>query len=137
MGYPDLQTVIRNYGIVTEWVQSRGRKYSLLSSRENVFGAKITLLYPIGLQVPADSREVRSELYLQAESIVELMNKSGFQFIKPPRIILGGEGGMDGQIEGIMEVEFAFLQWGVGPEWLYGTALLMRRRLKRRSSVRI
>jgi hypothetical protein len=123
----DLDALVRPYGMITEWQQDRGRRYSLMSSgSQDSWKIKVALLCPPG--VWADNREVRQELYLQAESIIEVMKQS-VQLISPPRIVLGG---VEGQIEGTMEVVFSML-WGVGPEWLYGTALLMRRRLKRRS----
>jgi hypothetical protein len=103
---PDLQTLIQSYGMVHEWNQTRGRRYSLMSSNTDTWTAKITLLYPPNLTMAHDNREVRQELYLQAESIIEVMKTAGFQLLKPPRIILDGTGSMEGQVEGTMEVEY-------------------------------
>lgn len=105
LNYPDIQTVIKNYGIVTEWNQSHGGSILSWGMRNSSFSAKITLLYPTGT-FAVDQREVRQELYLQAESIIETMKMAGFQFTKPPRIILDGHG-YDGQVEGTIEVDYS------------------------------
>lgn len=131
----DIQSAIVSYGIINQWrVNTPAGKWSLLGKTSyHEWFMEVTLLYPSDIPRPDDNREVRSELYLQAESIVETLKGLKLQLVRPPRIVLGG---YDAYVEGTLEVEFVML-WGVGPEWLYGTALLMRRRLKRRSSVRI
>ena len=106
--FPDIQQLIHRYGMITEWNESRGGRYSL-TGRNDVHGIKVALLYPMNRPIPTDNREVRTELYLQAESIVEIMKKEHFQLINPPRIILGGVGGaLGGQVEGTLEVEFTY-----------------------------
>jgi hypothetical protein len=101
----DLDAIVRPYGMITEWQQDRGRRYSLMSSgSRDSWKIKVALLCPPG--VWSDNREVRQELYLQAESIVEVMKMQGVQLISPPRIVLGG---IEGQIEGTIEVEFCML----------------------------
>ena len=130
----EIQVAIQAYGVVNNWrVSTPASKWSLLGKTSHEWVMEVTLLYPGSIPAPKDNRECRTEMYLQAESIVETLKQLKIQLIHPPKIILGGYGE---QIEGTLEVEF-YMLWGVGPEWLYGTALLMRRRLKRRSSVRI
>jgi hypothetical protein len=133
---PEVQTAIQAYGLVREWhVSAPGHGWSLWGKTNREYALEIFLLTPDGF-TSSDAREVRTELYLQAESIVEILKNLPVQLIQPPKIVLEGAGGPAGEIEGSIAVLFIML-WGVGPEWLYGTALLMRRRLKRRSSVRI
>jgi hypothetical protein len=105
MNVPDIQTVIKDYGIVTEWNTTRGGRYSLMSRPRDTCSVKVALLYPSNGPKANDNREVRQELYLQAESIVEVMKLAGFQFISPPRIVLGG---VEGQIEGTIEIDVMF-----------------------------
>ena len=101
----DIQQVIKDYGIVTEWNTTRGGRYSLMSRNHDTCAVKIALLYPSNGPKANDNREVRQELYLQAESIVEIMKQAGFQFINPPQIYLGG---VEGQIEGTIAIDVMF-----------------------------
>jgi hypothetical protein len=101
--FPDIQTLIRGYGLITDWSESRGQRYSLMGGTRREHTIKVALIYPINIPIPEENREVRTELYLQAESIIEVLKRERFQIINPPRIILGGSGE---QIEGSIEVTF-------------------------------
>lgn len=99
--FPDVQQLIQNYGMIVEWSGTRGARFSRVGHSSYLI--KVALLYPMNRPLPAENREVRTELYLQAESIIEILKREKFQIINPPRILLGGAGE---QIEGSMEVEF-------------------------------
>ncbi len=67
MNAPDIQKVIEGYGVISSWTENRGHRYFNAGFNELV--VDIILLHPPGM-ISADNREVRSELYLQAESII-------------------------------------------------------------------
>jgi hypothetical protein len=98
----DFQEKIDPYGVISEWSQTRGVRYSLLTPGSEEHTIKVTLLFPADRPGAADNREVRTELYLQAESIIEIA-KHHFQLVTPPVIILGGQ---YDHIEGTVEISF-------------------------------
>jgi hypothetical protein len=104
----DIQTAIQDYGIISEWrvnTAPNGRFSLLGNSSFYTWIINVALLYPAG-QSSQDNREVRTELYLQAESIMETLKQLKVQFINPPQIILGGDWD---HINGTLAVEFNVL----------------------------
>jgi hypothetical protein len=111
MNAPDIQKVIEGYGVISSCTIDQ--PYGKPSFQE--LRLDILLLHPPGT-ISADNREVRSELYLQAESIIEIIKRGHVQFITVPRITLGGT---EGAIEGTLELHLVCLwkvnQLGTGP----------------------
>ena len=96
-----IQERIKPYGFITGVEENRGRRFSL-TAQTNVMRLSIALLCPSGM-LTQEGREVRTELYLQAESIMEILKHDHFQLIRPPTIVLSGSDKY--LIEGTMEVE--------------------------------
>ena len=82
-----LQGLIQPYGRITSWEETRGRMY--LGAYE--FRFIVELILPDGFS-SSDDREVRTELYLQAESVLEVLVRENFKVRMNSRIVLGGEG---------------------------------------------
>jgi hypothetical protein len=97
-----LPEAISNYGIISRYEFNRGRRFTFAPPYRDVYILHITLLYPHDCPIPADDREVRTELYLQAESIMEILRKNNFQLAEPPRIVLSG---VSDRVEGTLEVQ--------------------------------
>lgn len=116
MDAPDFQNMISGFGIISSWSvdMSYGINIKFKPSFQEL-RLDIVLLHPPGT-ISADNREVRSELYLQAESIIELVKQHHVQFITVPRITLGGT---EGAIEGTLVLHLVYLwkvnQLGTGP----------------------
>jgi len=81
-----LQGLIQPYGRITSWEETRGRMY--LGAYE--FRFIVELILPDGFS-SSDDREVRTELYLQAESVLEILIRENLK-CADSLIVLGGEG---------------------------------------------
>jgi hypothetical protein len=85
--------LIEPYGVVNQ-VSSSTHHFGY-----PIYELKITLLMPPLQSFINDNRELRSELYLQAESIIGLLEREQYFFSRQPTIILGyNEGYITGEV---------------------------------------
>jgi hypothetical protein len=99
----EIQDLIKDYGMISNWgTTTDSRNHLMKPGSYLIHTITVELLYPSSGPIPDGNREVRTELYLQAESIIEVLSKE-FQIIHPPMIVLGGD---DWQVRGTIEVEF-------------------------------
>jgi hypothetical protein len=84
---PEIQELIKDYG----WIQNGSYNHMRGASGTEVVVQMEIFLSPPSPATPMTPREIRSELYLQAESIISLL-ESKFSFAEMPRIIIEGSG---------------------------------------------
>jgi hypothetical protein len=73
MMFTELQDLIKSYGVITGMTQRMPMTFNLHGIKAE-HAIAVTLLMPEG-KWSTDHREIRSELYLQAESIIEIIQK--------------------------------------------------------------